>query len=60
MDSQAVKAFAVASGFTEARICRADEAWEAGERLAEFVAGGQHGGASTRLECGRMRSRPSW
>lgn len=43
MDSQAVKAFAVASGFTEARICRADEAWEAGERLAEFVSGGQHG-----------------
>lgn len=43
MESQAVKAFAVSCGFTEARICRADEAWEAGERLAEFVSGGQHG-----------------
>tara|TARA_R110000868_G_scaffold102524_3_gene282358 strand:+ start:6595 stop:7728 length:1134 start_codon:yes stop_codon:yes gene_type:complete len=38
-----LKSLALASGFTEARICRADEAWEAGERLAEFVAGGQHG-----------------
>lgn len=43
MDAEAVKSLALAAGFTEARICRADEAWEAGERLAEFVAGGQHG-----------------
>jgi len=43
MDADTVKALAVSCGFTEARICRADEAWNAGERLAEFVAGGQHG-----------------
>jgi epoxyqueuosine reductase len=43
MQADAVKALALAAGFTEARICRADEAWEAGERLAEFVADGMHG-----------------
>ena len=43
MDADTVKSLAVASGFTEARMCRADEAWEAGERLAEYVAGGMHG-----------------
>tara|TARA_R110002073_G_scaffold61392_9_gene154403 strand:- start:7122 stop:8246 length:1125 start_codon:yes stop_codon:yes gene_type:complete len=43
MDADTVKALAVSCGFTEARICRANEAWNAGERLAEFVAGGQHG-----------------
>jgi epoxyqueuosine reductase len=35
-------AHALSLGFTDARICRADEAWEAGERLAQFVADKQH------------------
>ncbi|WP_417489082.1 epoxyqueuosine reductase, partial [Maricaulis sp.] len=43
MDAETVKSLAIASGFTQARICRADDAWTAGERLAEFVAAGQHG-----------------
>jgi len=30
-------------GFDVARVCRADEAWAAGERLEEFVASGHHG-----------------
>ncbi|WP_417495400.1 tRNA epoxyqueuosine(34) reductase QueG [Maricaulis sp.] len=43
MTPETVKSLAIASGFTQARICRADDAWTAGERLAEFVAAGQHG-----------------
>lgn len=30
-------------GFDVARVCRADEAWAAGERLEAFVASGHHG-----------------
>lgn len=41
--SSSVKSLALDTGFTAARICRADEAWSAGERLAEFVAQGRHG-----------------
>ena len=38
-----VKAAARALGFDAAGIARADEAWEAGARLADFVAEGRHG-----------------
>ena len=38
-----LKAAARALGFDAAGIARADEAWEAGARLAEFVAEGRHG-----------------
>jgi epoxyqueuosine reductase len=37
------KSHALSLGFTDVRVCRADDAWDAGERLAEFVAQGQHG-----------------
>lgn len=43
MLAAALKSLALDTGFTAARICRADEAWSAGERLAEFVAQGRHG-----------------
>lgn len=38
-----LKRRARAMGFDAAGIARADEAWEAGARLAEFVAEGRHG-----------------
>ncbi len=38
-----LKAAARALGFDAAGLARADEAWEAGARLAEFVAEGRHG-----------------
>ena len=37
------KQLALDLGFDVARVCRADEAWVAGERLEEFVASGHHG-----------------
>jgi epoxyqueuosine reductase len=40
---EALKRRARALGFDAAGIARADEAWEAGARLAEFVAEGRHG-----------------
>ncbi|WP_203290764.1 tRNA epoxyqueuosine(34) reductase QueG [Maricaulis parjimensis] len=43
MDIAALKSIAAEIGFTDVRICRADEAWAAGERLAEFVSEGRHG-----------------
>ena len=39
-----LKAAARSLGFDAAGIARADEAWEAGARLAAFVAEGRHGG----------------
>ncbi|MGA1344321.1 MAG: epoxyqueuosine reductase, partial [Hyphomonas sp.] len=38
-----LKAAALRLGFDAAGIARADAAWEAGARLAEFVAEGRHG-----------------
>lgn len=34
---------ALETGFSDARICRADEAWDAADRLTHFVAEGYHG-----------------
>jgi len=39
-----LKTMAGEIGFADCRICRADEPWEAGERLEAFVAEGRHGG----------------
>jgi len=41
--SDTLKQHARALGFDAAGIARADEAWEAGARLADFVAEGRHG-----------------
>jgi epoxyqueuosine reductase len=43
MDAAALKSLALELGFSEARICRADEAWAASERLEAFVEDGFHG-----------------
>ncbi|MEM1035137.1 MAG: tRNA epoxyqueuosine(34) reductase QueG [Pseudomonadota bacterium] len=37
------KSLAEEVGFDDCKICRADEPWEAGERLEEFVEDGRHG-----------------
>ena len=37
------KSLAEEVGFDDCKICRADEPWEAGERLEEFVGDGRHG-----------------
>lgn len=39
-----LKTMAADLGFADCRICRADEPWDAGERLKAFVAAGRHGG----------------
>ncbi|WP_417484547.1 tRNA epoxyqueuosine(34) reductase QueG [Maricaulis salignorans] len=59
MDADTVKSLALASGFTEARICRADDAWTAGERLAEFVAQGQHGSMAWMEDTLARRQHPT-
>lgn len=38
-----LKQLAQELGFSDCRICRADEAWAAGDRLEHFVAEGRHG-----------------
>ncbi|MEM1087010.1 MAG: tRNA epoxyqueuosine(34) reductase QueG [Pseudomonadota bacterium] len=42
--SSLTKSLAAEVGFDDCKICRADEPWEAGERLEEFVEDGRHGG----------------
>lgn len=37
------KQLALDAGFTAVRLCRADEAWDAADRLSHFVAEGYHG-----------------
>ncbi|MEL8056587.1 MAG: tRNA epoxyqueuosine(34) reductase QueG [Pseudomonadota bacterium] len=37
------KSLAEEVGFDDCKVCRADEPWEAGERLEEFVEDGRHG-----------------
>ena len=59
MDSGATKTLALELGFSTARICRADEAWEAGERLAEFVADGHHGSMVWMEETLERRQHPT-
>jgi epoxyqueuosine reductase len=58
MDSEALKEHARAAGFTDARICRADEAWAAGERLAAFVGAGMHGSMAWMEETLARRRHP--
>ncbi|WP_084395789.1 tRNA epoxyqueuosine(34) reductase QueG [Henriciella aquimarina] len=38
-----LKEMAARLGFADCRICRADEPWQAGERLEAFVVNGRHG-----------------
>ncbi|MFP4519999.1 MAG: tRNA epoxyqueuosine(34) reductase QueG [Oceanicaulis sp.] len=54
-----VKSLALDAGFTEARVTRADEAWEAEERLRTFVGEGRHGTMSWMAETLERRVRPT-
>ena len=59
MNSDATRALALELGFSAARICRADEAWQAGDRLAEFVADGHHGTMGWMAETLARRQHPT-
>jgi epoxyqueuosine reductase len=54
-----LKDSARALGFDVARIARADEAWDAGTRLAEFVAEGWHGDMGWMAETLERRRQPT-
>jgi len=54
-----VKSLALDAGFTEARITRADEAWEAEDRLRAFVGEGRHGTMAWMEETLERRVRPT-
>jgi epoxyqueuosine reductase len=54
-----LKAAAFRRGFDAAGIARADAAWEAGARLAEFVAEGRHGEMRWMEETLARRSAPT-
>lgn len=54
-----LKAAARSLGFDAAGIARADEAWEAGARLAAFVAEGRHGGMRWMEDTLARRSAPT-
>jgi len=54
-----LKDSARALGFDVARIARADAAWEAGDRLAEFVAQGFHGDMGWMAETLQRRQHPT-
>ena len=59
MNPEPLKSLAAEIGFTDARICRADEAWNAGARLAEFVAEGRHGSMAWMEETLERRQHPT-
>ncbi|RKQ96055.1 tRNA epoxyqueuosine(34) reductase QueG [Maricaulis maris] len=59
MNGQDLKSLALELGFSTARICRADEAWSAGERLAEYVADGHHGSMAWMEETLERRQHPT-
>lgn len=59
MGPDSVKSLALELGFSAVRICRADEAWEAGERLSEFVADGMHGSMAWMEETLARRQHPT-
>src|SRR5688572_18124034 len=50
---------ALALGFSTVRIARADEAWEAGDHLSEFVAAGRHGDMGWMAETVERRRHPT-
>ncbi|MGJ3231723.1 MAG: tRNA epoxyqueuosine(34) reductase QueG [Oceanicaulis sp.] len=54
-----VKSLALDAGFTEARVTRADEAWEAEDSLRTFVSEGRHGTMDWMEETLERRVRPA-
>ncbi len=59
MTPASLKSLALEIGFSGARICRADEAWQAAERLADFVAKEHHGTMSWMAETLERRKHPT-
>ncbi|MBS0331979.1 MAG: tRNA epoxyqueuosine(34) reductase QueG [Proteobacteria bacterium] len=53
-----IRAEALRLGFDACRFTDVDEAWSAGERLAEFVAAGRHGEMSWLAETAQRRAHP--
>ncbi|MEL7130265.1 MAG: tRNA epoxyqueuosine(34) reductase QueG, partial [Pseudomonadota bacterium] len=53
-----LKSLANDLGFDACRIARVDEAWEAGDRLAAFIAAGHHGTMSWIAETEMRRRHP--
>jgi epoxyqueuosine reductase len=54
-----VKALALAAGFDAAGLCAVDAPWEAGERLAAFLADGRHGDMDWMAETAARRAHPT-
>jgi len=59
MQADAIKSLALEAGFSAARICRADEAWPAAERLRAFVAADYHGSMTWMEETLERRQAPT-
>ncbi|XBQ17466.1 MAG: tRNA epoxyqueuosine(34) reductase QueG [Oceanicaulis sp.] len=57
--SARARTLALEAGFTEARICRADEAWDAEARLRDFVGQGRHGTMAWMEDTLERRVRPT-
>ena len=53
-----IRARALALGFVICRFTRTDEAWTAGDRLADFVAEGRHGEMDWLAETAARRAHP--
>ncbi len=53
------KALALDAGFTVARVCRADDAWPASERLKHFIGEGRHGTMAWMAETLERRVHPT-
>ena len=53
-----IRARALALGFDICRFTRTDEAWTAGDRLADFVAEGRHGEMDWLAETAARRAHP--
>lgn len=52
-------AHALSIGFTAVRVCRADEAWDAGERLAQYIADKQHASMDWMQDTLERRKHPT-
>ncbi|EAP89709.1 iron-sulfur cluster binding protein [Oceanicaulis sp. HTCC2633] len=57
--AERVKALALEAGFSVVRVTRADEPWEAGARLKEFVGEGRHGDMAWMEDTLDRRSHPT-
>jgi epoxyqueuosine reductase len=57
--SQTLQSHALELGFDACRVTRADEAWEAGQGLADYVAAGHHGEMAWMEETLSRRKHPT-